>query len=154
MDVYRAMISRRSRCPISLSLDIFGDRWSLLIVRDLMFKGLRTFGEFAAAGEDVATNILSERLVRLEEASIIERERDRADARRVVYRLTRKGLDLAPVLIEMVVWAARHEDTDAPPKTVRAMRKDRARVIAEIERQWAYDGPGDRSDRPPQRKRR
>jgi DNA-binding HxlR family transcriptional regulator len=133
------MTSRRSGCPISVSLEIFGDRWSLLIVRDLMFKRLRTFGEFAAAGENVATNVLSDRLVRLEEAGIIERRRDRVDARRIVHRLTRKGVDLAPVLIEMVLWAARHETTDAPDETVRAMRADRAAVIAEVERQWAAD---------------
>ena len=121
---------RRSGCPISISLEIFGDRWSLLVVRDLMFKGLRTFKEFAAAGEGIATNILTERLERLEAAGIIARDTDPEDARRVLYRLTEKGIALAPVLVEMVVWAARYEDTDAPPATVRAMRRDRAAFIA------------------------
>jgi DNA-binding HxlR family transcriptional regulator len=120
---------RRSGCPISISLDVFGDRWSLLVVRDLMFKGMRTFKEFAAAGEGVATNILSERLERLESAGIIGRASDPADARRVLYHLTEKGRGLAPVLVEMVIWAARYEDTDAPAETVRAMRRDRAAFI-------------------------
>jgi DNA-binding HxlR family transcriptional regulator len=148
------MMSRRSGCPISISLEIFGDRWSLLIVRDLMFKGLRTFGEFAAAGEDVATNVLSDRLARLEEAGIVERRRDRTDARKIVYRLTRKGIDLAPVLIEMVLWAARHEETDAPPETVRAMRTERVVVIAEIERQWADDASEPKAAKRARRTRR
>lgn len=130
------MQSRRSSCPISVSLEIFGDRWSLLIVRDLMFKGLKTFGEFAAAGEGIATNMLADRLGRLEAAGIIARTPDHEDARKVVYRLTRKGMDLAPVLIEMVLWAAGHEDTDAPPETVRAMRKDRAGFVAALEERW------------------
>src|SRR5439155_17252739 len=89
---------RRSSCPVSTSLDIFGDRWSLLIVRDLMFSGLRTFKEFASSEEQIATNVLAERLERLECEGIIARETDAADARRVTYSLTRKGLALAPVL--------------------------------------------------------
>ena len=124
--------ARRSGCPISISLEIFGDRWSLLVVRDLMFKGLRTFKEFAAAGEGIATNVLAERLERLEGAGIIARATDPADARRVLYHLTGKGRALAPVLIEMVIWAARYEDTDAPPRTVRAMREDRAAFLASL----------------------
>jgi DNA-binding HxlR family transcriptional regulator len=130
---------RRSGCPISISLEIFGDRWSLLVVRDLMFKGLRTFREFAAAGEGVATNVLSDRLERLERAGIISRDADPDDGRRVIYRLTMKGVDLAPVLVEMVLWDARHEETDAPPETVRAMRSDRAAVIAGIRARWAEE---------------
>ena len=121
--------ARRSGCPISISLEIFGDRWSLLVVRDLMFKGMRTFKEFAAAGEGIATNILAERLARLESAGIIARTLDAVDARRVLYHLTEKGMGLAPVLVEMVIWAARYEDTDAPAETVRAMRRDRAAFI-------------------------
>ena len=111
-----------------------------MVVRDLMFKGLRTFREFADAGEGVATNVLSDRLARLEEAGIIARRRDPADARRIVYRLTRKGIDLAPILIEMVIWADRYEETDAPRDTVRAMRADRAAVIADVEQRWTREG--------------
>lgn len=130
------MQSRRSGCPISISLEIFGDRWSLLVVRDLMFKGRKTFGEFAAAGEGIATNMLADRLGRLEAADIIERCPNPKDARQVLYRLTRKGMDLAPVLIDMILWAARHEETDAPAETVRAMRADRLEFIAALEDEW------------------
>lgn len=123
---------RRSGCPIAISLDLFGDRWSLLVVRDLMFNGFRTFAEFAAAGEGIATNVLADRLARLEAAGIVTRERSAADRRRVEYRLTDKGIALAPVLVEIVLWAARFEETDAPPATVRAMRRDREGFLASV----------------------
>jgi DNA-binding HxlR family transcriptional regulator len=122
--------AKRSRCPIALSLDLFGDRWSLLIVRDLLFKDRRSFSAFADAGEGIATNVLAERLERLEAAGIIARTPDPNDGRRSLYMLTAKGLDLAPVLVEMVIWAARHEDTDAPPAIVKEMKRDRAGFIA------------------------
>lgn len=124
--------ARRSGCPISVALEFFGDRWSLLIVRDLMFKGLSTFNELATSGEGIASNVLSERLLRLEMAGILVKEPDPMDGRRSRYRLTHKGADLAPVLVEIVLWAARHEQTDAPASTVRAMRSHREQFIADV----------------------
>lgn len=126
---------RRSGCPISIALELLGDAWSLLIVRDLMFKGRRTFKEFLAGGEGIATNILTERLRRLEGAGIIQRRPDPDDGRRALFALTPKGLDLAPVLVELVLWSATYEQTDAPPEVVRRMRKDRAGFVAEVRRQ-------------------
>jgi DNA-binding HxlR family transcriptional regulator len=126
----------RSGCPISIALEMFGDPWSLLIVRDLMFKGLRTFTEFQSAGEGIATNILSDRLARLEDAGILTRSRDPADSRRVRYGLTRKGVDLAPILVELVVWSAQYEKTEAPPQIVRKMRTQRRQVIARLQKNW------------------
>jgi DNA-binding HxlR family transcriptional regulator len=122
--------ARRSGCPISISLEIFGDRWSLLIVRDLMFKEARTFRDFANAGESIATNILADRLERLATAGIIQSSGDSTDGRRITYSLTQKGMDLAPVLVEMVCWAARHEDTDAPAEMLRAMENRRTFIDA------------------------
>ena len=133
----KSRAARRSGCPISIALEIFGDSWSLLVVRDLMFKGLRTFNEFSAAGEGIATNILSDRLTKLEAAGILIRQPDPADARRIHYRLTTKGIDLAPALIEIVLWSARYEDTDAPPSTVRAMRSHRKQFLADVRKRWA-----------------
>jgi DNA-binding HxlR family transcriptional regulator len=124
--------SARSGCPISISLEIFGDRWSLLIVRDMMFSGFSTFKEFAAAAEGIATNVLADRLERLEDAGIIHRQRDPDDGRKTIYRLTPKGMDLAPMLVEMVIWAARYENTEAPLATVKRMKTNRARFIAEL----------------------
>lgn len=103
-----------------------------------MFKGLRRFGEFAAAGEGVATNVLTDRLERLEGAGIISREPDPQDARRRVYRLTTKGMDLAPVLVEIVLWSARYEDTEAPADEVRAM-SDRSAFLRRLRKQWSAE---------------
>jgi DNA-binding HxlR family transcriptional regulator len=100
-------------------LELLGDPWSLLIVRDLMFKGLDTYSGFLQAGEGIATNVLSDRLARLERAGLVTRRRQAGDRRRVRYRLTAKGMDLAPVLVELVLWSARHERTDAPAAVVK-----------------------------------
>lgn len=100
-----------------------------------MFKGRRTFSEFQDAGEGIATNILAERLTRLESGGIITRHRDADDGRRVVYRLTSKGLDLAPVLVELVLWSAKHEETEAPPAEIRVMRRDREGFLRNLRKQ-------------------
>lgn len=114
----------RSLCPISLALDIFGDAWTLLIVRDLMFKGINTFNGFLNAGEGIATNVLTDRLAKLDAAGLIDKTRDRDDARRFIYRLTPKGADLVPVLVQIVLWSAKHTETDAPAEQVSAMAAD------------------------------
>jgi DNA-binding HxlR family transcriptional regulator len=90
----------RSECPVSASLDVLGDRWSLLIIRDMMVRGYRTFREFQRAGEGIATNILSDRLHRLEGAGVLIAEPVEGDGRSAHYRLTPKGIALAPVLLE------------------------------------------------------
>lgn len=133
----RERAQRRSECPLNAALEMIGDRWSLLIVRDLMLQGRRTYKDFLAGGECIATNILADRLLRLEEIGILARARDPSDGRRTLYKLTAKGLDLAPALIELVLWAARHESTGAPRKLLREMRHDRRRFLDRIRRQWA-----------------
>ena len=97
-----------------------------------MFKGLRRFGEFQHAGEGIATNVLSDRLERLEHAGIIAKATDPEDGRRAIYSLTLKGLDLAPTLIELVLWSDAHGDTDAPRAEIRAMKSNRARYLANL----------------------
>jgi DNA-binding HxlR family transcriptional regulator len=128
--------AHRSGCPISLALEIFGDTWSLLIVRDFMFKGFRTFNEFLAAGEGIASNVLTDRLSKLEAAGIIDKREHEADARRYEYRLTKKGIDLAPVIVEIVLWSARYEESEAPPHIVRAMTTQRAKFLSDIRKSW------------------
>ncbi len=130
---------RRSGCPISIALELLGDAWSLLIVRDLMFKDRRTYNDFLTGGEGIASNVLADRLRKLEDANIIEKQRDTQDARRFLYRLSSKGIDLAPVLMELVIWSARYEVTDAPPAVVRNMRKNREACLADIRRRWRSD---------------
>ena len=131
----------RSGCPVSISLETFGDRWSLLIVRDLMVRGYRTFREFENSGEGIATNILTNRLRKLRSAGIVVTEPDPEDARRVNYRLTRKGIDLAPVLLELLIWGATHEPTGAPCAMIEKMAKNRAALLAEARRRWEERDP-------------
>jgi DNA-binding HxlR family transcriptional regulator len=120
----KAKPKRRSGCPVSISLEMFGDRWSLLIVRDLMVRGFRRFKDFQESGEGIATNILADRLQKLERTGMITKEAEGTDARSVNYRLTEKGLDLAPVLLELLIWAARHEHEEAACKTGVKLRKE------------------------------
>jgi DNA-binding HxlR family transcriptional regulator len=127
---------RRSPCPVSVSLERFGDRWSLLIIRDLMVRGFRTFKQFQEAGEGIATNVLADRLRRLQAWGIITAEDEASDRRRVNYRLTEKGIDLAPVMLELLVWGARHEETGAPCALVESMARNRDQVLAETRRRW------------------
>lgn len=134
-------LKRRSGCPVSVSLEMIGDRWSLLIIRDLMVRGYRTFKEFEAAGEGVATNILSDRLRRLKSTGIIAIEVDEADRRRVNYRLTKKGIDLAPVLLELLIWGARHEKTEASCAAIEKMAEDREALLDEVRRRWENNDP-------------
>ena len=130
------LLRRRSNCPISITLEMLGDSWSLLVVRDLLFTGATRFNEFLGGEEKIATNILSDRLQRLERAGIIEKLSDPDDGRRHIYRLTEKGIDLAPVLIEIVLWASCYEETAAPVAVVRAMRKNRTGFIANLRARW------------------
>ena len=125
---------RRSDCPISLSLELFGDRWTLLVIRDLMFKNRREFREFLGAEEGIASNVLADRLRRLTDAGIVTKTQHPGDARRSIYRLTQKGVELAPILIEIVLWAARHERTAAPAEELAQLRDNPAQVIESIRR--------------------
>jgi DNA-binding HxlR family transcriptional regulator len=131
----------RSGCPVCVSLERFGDRWSLLIVRDMMVRGYRTFREFQNAGEGISTNILAGRLRKLEAAKIVSAEPAEEDGRKIHYRLTAKGIALAPVMLELLLWAARHEQTAAPCGFVDEMEKNRAAVLAETYRRWAERDP-------------
>lgn len=132
----KAKVKRRSGCPVSVSLELLGDRWSLLIIRDLMVRGLKTYRDFQQSGEGISTNILAGRLRKLEASGIIITEKDAADGRKANYRLTEKGIDLAPVLLELLIWGTRHERTAAPCAVIDKMARDRAKILAEARRRW------------------
>jgi DNA-binding HxlR family transcriptional regulator len=127
---------RRSGCPLNASVEILGDRWSLLIIRDMMLRGFRTYKEFLQSYEGIATNILADRLRRLIAHGIIATQPDPSDGRKLIYLLTTKGLDLAPVLTEMVLWAAAHERTENQA-LVRQIQEDKAQFLAAVLRRWA-----------------
>jgi DNA-binding HxlR family transcriptional regulator len=126
---------RRSGCPLNASVEMLGDRWSLLIIRDMMVRGSRTFKEFLESYEKIATNVLADRLNRLERYGIIAAHPDPSDGRKRIYLLTEKGIDLAPVLTEMVLWAAAHEQT-GNQALVQQMRKDKPQFLAQARQRW------------------
>lgn len=127
---------RRSGCPVSVSLEALGDRWSLLIIRDLMVRGYHTFREFEDSGEGIATNILTDRLRKLQAAGILTAGAEPTDRRKVGYRLTEKGIDLAPVILELLLWGARHEDTALPCALIEKMATEREPLLQEVRRRW------------------
>ena len=126
----------RSGCPVCVSLERFGDRWSLHIIRDMMVRGYRTFREFQNAGEGIATNVLASRLRKLTNEGIITAGPATLDGRSIHYRLTPKGIALAPVMLELLIWAARHEESAAPCGFVEQMEKNRQGVLNETYRRW------------------
>ncbi|HEY6252116.1 MAG TPA: helix-turn-helix domain-containing protein [Candidatus Angelobacter sp.] len=127
---------RRSGCPLNVSVEILGDRWSLLIIRDMMLRNFQTYKEFLESHEKIATNILADRLRKLEAHGIIAAERDPSDGRKLIYLLTAKGIELAPVLAEMVLWAAGHEDT-GNQALVRQIQEDKEQFLAGVRSRWA-----------------
>jgi DNA-binding HxlR family transcriptional regulator len=100
----------RSHCPVNYALEAFGDRWALLILRDIIFRGKRTYGEFLKSEEGFATNILASRLGHLTAVGILQLDEDENDARKGFYTLTEKGLDLIPLIFEMTLWSAKYDD--------------------------------------------
>lgn len=128
--------TRRSACPLNASVEMLGDKWSLLMLRDMMLRGTRTYKEFLNSSlEGIATNVLADRLRRLQSNGIIASAPDPRDARRIIYTLTEKGMDLAPVLTELVLWAAKHENTGNQP-LIRKMRKDKQAFLDAVRREW------------------
>jgi DNA-binding HxlR family transcriptional regulator len=120
---------RRSDCPISFALETFGDTWSLLIVRDIVYFGKKTYGEFLESDEKIATNILASRLAQLEQNGILVRQPNPDDRRKEVFSLTEKGLDLIPILLELANWSALHDpQTGAPPEWIALVNADKARI--------------------------
>ena len=116
--------NNRSECPVVFALDLFGDRWTLLIIRDMVFSGRTTYGDFLNAGEGISTNILADRLKRLEDEGIVTKHRDPDHGAKYRYRMTKKGLDLVPVMVEMIRWSAVHQP-DTPVSRAFRRRLDR-----------------------------
>jgi DNA-binding HxlR family transcriptional regulator len=126
----------RSGCPLNASVEILGDRWSLLIIRDMMLRGFGSYKEFLESYEGIATNILADRLQKLMAHGIISSQPDPLDGRKLIYSLTAKGIDLAPVLTEMVLWAAAHEETENPA-LVRQIKANKEQFLAAAHQRWA-----------------
>jgi len=126
---------RNTGCPVAFALDAFGDRWTLLIIRDMLWRGAKTYGEFMESPEGYATNILADRLKMLEAEDIVTRREDPANRRRKIYRLTDKGLELLPMLVEMLLWSARYDpNTVVTGQMLKFVREDREGFMAQMRR--------------------
>lgn len=120
----------KSLCPINLTLEIFGDTWSLLILRDIVLFGKCTFGEFMASAEHIGPSVLAERLSQLEERGIVSKSPDPSDHRKGIYSLTETGLEVLPIIYETAVWGMRSlPQAQAPAVCFKAMDKDRHTVL-------------------------
>jgi DNA-binding HxlR family transcriptional regulator len=108
------------RCPISFCLEIFGDRWSLLLIRDMMLRGKKRYRDFLQSEEGISTNILADRLKRMQQMGLVEKFADPGDRKASVYLLTDKGLDLFPVLLEVMRWGMKHDEHSIVPPQVAA----------------------------------
>ena len=131
---------KRSDCPLSCSLDIFGDKWSLLIIRDLIFFKKCTYNDFLKSSEGIATNILASRLKALEENGVIEKLEHPGSKAKILYRLTRKGIDLLPILMEVYIWADKYFTIPADIRsTIKDAKKDKEaflkRMTKELKKQ-------------------
>ena len=124
---------RESGCPVAFGLDTFGDRWSFLVVREMMLKGKKTYSDFLEIDEGIATNILADRLKHLESEGIISKSRDPENRRSFIYELTKKGRDLAPIIVEIIVWSGKYDQRQVALRNVLdEIEKDREGFEAEI----------------------
>jgi len=132
---------RRSKCPLNIALEVLGDSWTLLIMRDILFKGFGTFKEFRSSMEGVATNILADRLKKMTANGLITASRSNADRRVMLYRPTQKGLDLAPVMLAMILWTDKYEDHVVPAEKISRLTKDGDKFIAETLAKFNAEAP-------------
>jgi DNA-binding HxlR family transcriptional regulator len=126
------MDKKRSDCPISCSLDVFGDRWSLLIIRDIMLRGKMSYSEFLSSEEKIASNILVSRLAILEEEGILVKEVSPTNKSKFLYSLTQKGADLLPIVIEIMDWGAKYNRNCPRKELGQRIKRDKAMVIREL----------------------
>ncbi|MGY8811093.1 MAG: winged helix-turn-helix transcriptional regulator [Pseudomonadales bacterium] len=129
----------RSHCPINYALESFGDKWTLLIIRDLMFKTKTSFNEFLSSNEKISTNILADRLRRLESLGIVSKKVSDENRSKLIYSLTRKGRDLLPIMMEITQWSGRYDpQTNAPDSLLKRLEADKLGLIKDIEAGWEH----------------
>ena len=126
-------IKKRSDCPLSCSLDVFGDKWSLLIIRDLMFGSKSTYNDFLKSTEGIATNILASRLKGLEENGIIVKSSHPDSKAKILYKLTQKGIDLLPIIMEIYIWSDKYMAIPTDIKAIiKEAKKDKDKFVKQI----------------------
>jgi len=121
-------ITQRSNCPVSFSLDFLGDKWSLLIIRDMMIANKSTYGEFLQSDEKISTNILADRLVVLEQNGFITRSVSSEKKNRIIYRMTEKAIDLVPIIMEYNIWGAKY-NPNGDHALLKELNEDKQKTI-------------------------
>jgi len=125
----------RSNCPINYLLELFGDKWTLLVIRDLMFKEKRYFGEFLQSDEKISTNILANRLQSLEAHGVITKKMDEKNRSKIIYSLTAKGKDMLPIMLEVTQWSSRYDAlTNTPADFQQALKNDKAGLTSTLKK--------------------
>ncbi|EST52585.1 HxlR family transcriptional regulator [Brevibacillus panacihumi W25] len=120
----------KSDCPINFTVEIFGDTWSLLIIRDMIALGKKTFSEFLELEERIGPSVLTDRLAHLEAKGVITKKQSETDKRKFIYSITEKGLDLIPIVYEMALWGSKHSPNPvAPDAWFKAMKHDKEQVL-------------------------
>jgi DNA-binding HxlR family transcriptional regulator len=128
------VLKQRSTCPISTSLDVLGDKWTLLILRDIVFAGKSTYGQFLQAAEKMATNILADRLAVLEAHGLLTKAVATDKKSKFTYRLTEKGVDVVPILVELVLWGAKHCSTIVDPSLLAELQTGKDAAVEKYQR--------------------
>lgn len=129
----------RSHCPINFGVEHFGDKWSLLIVRDLMFKGKRHYNEFFESEEKVSTSVLGTKLKNLEEVGLISKGSDSVKKSRIRYSLTKKGIALLPFMIELILWSYEQDPkTEAEKEFIKEVQNDRESFIKKTQKKLEH----------------
>jgi len=131
--VSKSKNASKPNCPVTYALEIFGDRWTLLVLRDILLESRHTYRDILDAHPGMATNVLADRLKRLLRRDLISKERDEHDARQFIYKPTELSLSVIPMLVEMIVWGSKHGGASADPDLIRRFDDDRVRVIEEIQ---------------------
>ena len=130
-------MNHKSLCPINQALELFGDRWTLLIIRDIFFNGKSSYREFLQSDEKIASNVLADRLSMLEQEGVLIKKSDPGHKQKIIYTLTEKGIDLLPVLIEIGNWSARYNTLTGKDKShVKELERGGKKLQSEIKRQF------------------
>jgi DNA-binding HxlR family transcriptional regulator len=127
-------LKQRSTCPVSTSLDVLGDKWTLLILRDIVFAGKSTYGQFLQSEEKIATNVLADRLAILESQGILTKAVATDKKSKFTYRLTEKGADTVPIIVELILWGAKHCPTVVNPGLLEELRTGKEAAVEKYQR--------------------
>ena len=123
----------RGPCPVTFALEVFGDRWTLLVLREVTLEARYRYKDLLAANDGIATNVLADRLKRLQQRGLVSRVRDKSDARQYIYKPTELAISVIPMLVEMIVWGAQHGEGNATEPFIRRFNSDRDGLISELQ---------------------